>query len=64
MKKYHALEDTLGIHATNAVILLLLEMGHAKNVIAVVLQQGAHRNPLIILKHYNKFNRQKKIYDI
>ena len=56
--------DTLGIHATNVVILLLLEMEHVKNVIAVVLQQGAHRNLFLILKHYNKFNRQKKIYDI
>ena len=64
MKKYRAFVDTLGIHATNVVILRLLEMEHVKNVIAVALQQGAHKNLFLILKHYNKFNRQKKIYDI
>mgnify|MGYP001593774368 CR=1 FL=1 len=64
MKKYRAFVDTLGIHVTNVVILLLLEMEHVKNVTAVVLQQGALRNLFFILKHYNKFNRQKKIYDI
>ena len=43
MKKYRAFVDTLGIHATNVVILRLLEMEHVKNVIAVALQQGAQQ---------------------